>query len=494
MRLNWFRKEISPKKTPSWELSTPLVALSAVDAWTIADAFMGLIILGATGAGKSTGAGAACALAFLRAGFGGIVLCCKAAERRVWQAYAKATGRSDDLIIFDASGTHRFSFLDEELKRSGEGAGLTENIVALLSVILEIAERNGGDGGRADEGYWKRANRQLCRNFVDLLVMAKGRVTVPDLYRAVVSAPTTCEEAASEKWKKESFCFQCLREADAATKSPRAIRDLALVADYLLLEFPALSDRTRSVVVSTFTSMIDVLNRSLLRELFSESTTVRPEDALDGKIIIVDLPVKEFAEIGQFAAVLWKYCFQKAVERRDVAANPRPVFLFADEFQHFTVEYDMQFQATARSSRAATVYLTQNISNLLAAFGGHQAKAVTDSLLGNLQSKWWCANGDPETNEHAASVIGRSRKLFMNSSHPQGATDWLSLAGFGKAVDGSVGFSEQLEFQCGPERFTTLRPGGPEHDWQVDVIAFQGGRRFKATGKTWLPSTFRQQF
>jgi len=62
---------------------------------------------------------------------------------------------------------------------------------------------------------------------------------------------------------------------------------------------------------------------------------VTPEDCLAGKILVIDLPVKEFAEVGQFAAIIWKYLFQRAVERRVVAVNPRPCFLFVDESQIF---------------------------------------------------------------------------------------------------------------------------------------------------------------
>ena len=91
-----------------------------------------------------------------------------------------------------------------------------------------------------------------------------------------------------------------------------------------MLEYPNLSEKTRSVIVSTFTSMIDVLNRGLLRELFSGTTTLTPEAVEDGKIIVVDLPVKEFAEVGQFAQAIVKHSFQRSIERRCVAESPSP--------------------------------------------------------------------------------------------------------------------------------------------------------------------------
>lgn len=487
-------RQAGPRSQRQWNLSDPLLWLSATDSWTLTHAFAGTIGTGATGVGKSTAIGAALASALLRAMFGGLILVAKPGERQVWERYCQLAGRLQDLVIFDASGRHRFNFLDEELQRPGRGAGLTENILSLLSTVLEIAERNGGHGSHNEEAYWKRALRQLCRNLIDLLVLAQGRVTIPDLYRLAISAPCSFEQLRSPDWQRDSFCFHCLQAADGRAKTVRQRQDYALVADYFCTEFVQLSEKTRSVILSTFSSLVDVLNRSLLRDLFSTETTLRPEDTLDGKILLIDLPVKEFMEVGQFAAVLWKYCFQRAIERRDVHENPRPVFLWADEFHHFTTSYDMEFQTTARSSRVATVYLTQNISTLLAAFGGDQARALTDSLLGNLQTKIWCANGDPVTNEWAANVIGRSPQFFINANQSSNTADWTNaLFGLGGPTSMNSGISQQMEYELPPRHFTTLRCGGPESDWNVDSIVFQGGRQF-SNGKTWLPVTFRQQF
>jgi type IV secretory pathway TraG/TraD family ATPase VirD4 len=480
----------------SWDLSHPLLQWSKHDAWTIGNAAEGCLIFGATGSGKSSGSGRAIALAMLKAGFGGLVLTAKNDERAQWEAYCREAKRLDDLIIFSPSQQHRFNFLDAELSRSGAGAGLTENIVNLFSTVLEIAERNAAGGsGRDEESYWRRATRQLVRNAVDLLALATGRVSVPELYRIIVSAPTSFDQLKSEKWKAESFCFKCLASADKSAKTSIQSSDFELVADYFLLEFPGLSEKTRSVIVSTFTSMIDVINRGVLRELFCGKTNLTPSAVESGKIILVDLPVKEFADVGVIAQVLWKYCFQRAIERRNVATSPRPVFYYADEAQHFVTSYDQQFQTTCRSARVATVLLTQNVSNFEAALGGsHKGKAETASLFANLNTKIIHANGDPETNQWAATLIGRTLQTFVNSSSTHGPDDWLPAAfGMGHAGQTSAGCSEAYEFELQPSVFSSLRTGGPANRGVIDAVVFQSGRRFRAAGKTWLPVTFQQR-
>jgi hypothetical protein len=492
------RRRPSPPREP-WQLSTPLLRWSETDRWTIGDAVTGTLITGATGSGKTTGSGQAIARAFLRAGFGGLVLTTKPDERALWERYCREAGREGDLKVFNDRGSLRFNFLDYEATRSGEGAGLTENLVNVFSTVLEVADRGSSGGqGREDEGYWRRAARQLIRNAVELLTLSHRRISVPDLYRVVISAPTSTAQKRSTDWQAQSLCFQCLKQADQQQKSPREQSDLEVVADYFLLEFCELSDKTRSVVVSTFTSMADVLMRGLLRELFCNDTNITPEAVTEGAIILVDLPVKTFGEIGTFAQVLWKYAFQRSIERRDLARSPRPVFLWADEAQNFITSYDMQFQTTCRSSLVATAYLTQNISNVHAALGG-QEKGRTEaaSLFANLNTKVFHANGDPVTNEWAASLIGRSRQFMSNGNSTRSSDGgWPFALGIEALTDPgstSAGFSEVFEFDVQPARFTQLRTGGPANAWAVDGLLFQNGRRFSASGKTWLSVSFDQR-
>ena len=336
--------------------------------------------------------------------------------------------------------------------------------------------------------------RQLMRNLVDLLVLAKGSLSIPDLYRLIVSAPTSLEEARSPEWKRDSFCYACLKQADERDKTPRQLRDYEIVADYMMLEYPALSDKTRSVIVSTFTSMIDVLNRGILRDLFCGETNVTPAAVEAGQVLVIDLPVKEFAEVGVFAQVLWKYVFQRSIERRDTTANPRPVFFWADEAQNFVTSYDMQFQTTARSSRVATVLLSQNLSNFYAALGGgDQGKAQADSLLANLNTKVFHANGDPVTNEWAASLIGRTRQFLINGGNSYQTPDCTALPWMRSLPSVNAGISETFEFEVQPSVFTSLRRGGFASGGEVDGIVFQGGRRFRATGRSWIRRTFLQR-
>jgi hypothetical protein len=475
-------------------LDRTLLQLSANDAWTIADACEGTQIFGATGSGKTSGSGQAIAKAMLRAGFGGLVLTAKPDERELWERYCRETGRSDSLLVFGAATPHRFNFLDYELKRSG-GVGLTENLVALFNTVLEAAERSPGGGGGSDP-FWGRAQRQLLRNAIDALILSGSRVDLLGLARVIASGPQYPEQPAEIAWQAGSECFQCLARAELRLQggkfTPMQARDLEQTAAYWLGEFPRMAERTRSNIVATFTTMADGFLRGQLYELFGTTTTLAPELTHHGVVLIIDLPVKLYHDLGRFAQVLWKYLWQRATEARDTGKNPRPVFLWADEAQNFVTSHDMHFQSTARSSRAATVYLTQNISNYHAVLGaeGGQAKAAADSLLGNLQTKIFHANGDSETNEWAERTFAKSWAWRTNTSSTTQPPDGKRG---GQRSSVTAGASQSFDSEVPARAFTTLRKGGPANRFAVDAVAFQGGRTWAVNGKNHIRVSFDQR-
>jgi hypothetical protein len=467
--------------------------------WSLNDAFQGVQVFGGTGSGKSSGSGQALARAFLKANLGGLVLTAKTDEAAQWQQYAEDAGRAKDLIVVDAKAKWRFNFLSYEFKRPGAGAGQTESLVNLFCSVLEASERRHGQAGGSDS-YWQRTLKQLLRNSIDLAIIAANDVSLPSLYRIITTAPRSAEEAANEEWRKakDSVCYGLIevaeqKFADAAKQHETAgtkptveerVResDFRLTKDYWMREFPSLAIETRSVIVSTFTSMADCFLRGTLGRLFCTEGNFTPEDTFKGKIIVMNLPVKEHNELGQFAQVLFKFIWQRAVERRipplikrkEAEQGIRPVFLWADESQFFANSYDALFQSTARSSRACTVYLTQNFPSYLSVFGGSNSRAEVESFVGNLQTKIFHANGDPTTNNWAADSIGRTRQTHYTG----GMSEQLGKSAAAGGVSQSAGGHQSVDFVVQPQEFTMLRTGGEENKMKVDGIIFQGGRRW----------------
>lgn len=494
----WGKQRAARKRAGSGDpfaLSRPLLHLSKVDPWTIGDACEGTQVFGATGSGKTSGSGQAIAKAMLSAGFGGLVLTAKPDERALWERYCAETGRSGSLLVFGADTPHRFNFLDYERARGGGGGdgggggGLTENLVALFTTVLEAAE---GGSTPTNDPFWPRALRQLLRNTIDAISMAGRPIELPGMAAFIASAPQSLQDVGDPAWMARSLCWQVLTEAQAKVSSDRELHDLEVTARYWCEEFPALAERTRSSIVATFTTMADGLIRGHLRELFCTSTNVIPELTHEGVILVIDLPVKTYHEVGRFAQILWKYCWQRATESRDTNANPRPVFLWADEAQLFITEKDPDFQATARSARACTVYLTQNLPNYLKAIGGHNAKASTDAFLGVLQTKVFHANGDAETNEWAERVVAKKWINKSSTSSQEKPRDKNEPDPAFPERSFNTSSSPSLNNELLAREFTLLRKGGQANNLLVDAIVVQGGRVWKASGTNYLRTTFRQ--
>ena len=474
---------------PGWSEAATLVRLSG-DRWTVRDACEGVMVFGGTGSGKTSGSGQNLALSYLSAGFGGLVLCAKKEEAQQWRAYAKDTGRGADVMAFGSDPSLAFNFMEYEARRPGEGAGLTENLVNLF---LEVTSIGSGPGGsRTGDPFWERSMKSLVRNAVDLILMAGSSPSLPAIFEVIQSAADSPSQTADPIWRQRSRCWQLLGLAETRLTGTPSEPDLRQVAGYWMRHFPGMGEKTRGSIVAMFLSVAESLMRGRMRELFCGRSTLEPVAALQGKLIIIDLPVKEWSEVGRFAAVLWKYCLQKAIERRGDNATRagRPVFIWADECHHFVSRYDQLFQTTARSSRAATVYLTQNYPNLVAALGADASgKAIVDSLLGNLGTKIFHANSDPETNRYAAELIGRC----LQGMRSRGSGSSVSGGGaFSLQGSSNAGISEHFEYAVQPSEFSTLRRGGAENALRTEAFVVQSGRLWTHTQSPWTKVAFRQ--
>lgn len=473
----------SKKRGKNYDLDQELYYFNGEEPFTTRQACEGVQIFGGVGAGKTSGSGAALAQAYLRAGFGGLVLSAKQTVLDDWLAYAKATGREKDVIVFDVSGDYCFPFLQYEVQREGAGAGMTENILRIFTAVFNAINRT--DSSKSNDQYWVRSMQQLLRNALDLIILAGEQPSVPLVSELISSAPYSEQERDNGEWQKKSECWKLLIKADKRNINKWEKHDFNTTVTYWCEEFPKLAPKTRSGVISMLTSMLDGLNRRPFRMLFSEvpddsKKLLFPELTHEGKIIIFNMPIKEFGETGRAAQIIYKYLWQQATERRDITLNNRPVFLWADEAQYFATQYDMEFQTTARSSRACTVYITQNLPNYYSQMEGN----FVDSFVNNLQTKIWHANSDPQTNKNASEIIGQSWQKVSSLNYDMGpALDKRPL---------SQTVMDSYQYDVGHKHFTSLLKGAPENDYIVEAFIFQNGRTWDE-GESYLKASFDQR-
>jgi len=486
-----------------FDLDTPLIEFRDKFGrgsiyWTLRDASQGICIFGGIGSGKTSASGRAIALNYLAHQYGGIVLTVKPDEKDLWLDYCQLTGRLNDLIIIEPEGRYFFNFMDFISSNEGQGGVIiTENLVQILKTVIQASEEKSG--GRGDDAFWETAGDLLLFNVVDLLKLAYGKVSIQDMYDVVVTSPkpednlsgdnSELEKTAFMKafklardkvnaqvanWKKgftkEAFDLMIKNgtfEARLLEALPDA-RLLKYVDQFFVETYRELSERTRSIIQFSFSGFLFRLLREPVYSLFCKSkSTVTPLDCMDGKIVLINLPIKKYHKVGRDCQIMFKYIAQRAFEKRDIAQNDRPVFIWQDESANFIHAADVDTQTTARSSRILTVCLTQNLPNFYANMGGDRAKYRVSSFMGTLGTKVFHANADIETNRYASDLFGQMDMEETSSSTTLGSN-----------FSSTEGTTKRLKQIVRPEGFVSLRCGGPENNFKAEAFVHLQGKRF----------------
>lgn len=494
-----------------FDLDTPLIELATPagrDCLTIRHCCTGVQIFGSTGSGKTSGSGKLIAQKYLLNKFGGLVLTVKQEEVNLWKLYCQMTNRLDDLIVIEPSGKHRFNFMDVESGYGGDELALTDNIMDMLTSVIQAGSTQ--ESGKADDPFWRNALELLVTNAIDLCKLAYGRVTIQDLYAIINTIPKENQPAPVEDELPKAFdkAFTAAR-ANINTQIDRWVatldatiidqfhddavyvsalldalpdaRLLQFIDGFFMDTFIPLSPKTRSVIDASCVAFLYRLLREPFYSLFCRhASTVTPEDCYAGKIVLINLPVLTYRKAGRDAQLLVKFCFQRAWQRRDINQHPRPVFLWVDESQHLLLDKDAEFLTTARSSRIATVFLTQNLPNYLGMMSGDRAEHRVHSLLGNFGTKILHACSDTETAEWFSKLIGDSYFEDMSES--------VTVA---QNFSHTKGRSLKLERLVRPEAFSRLLTGGPKNKLRVEAYMHRQGDTFP-NGYNHMKLTFDQ--
>jgi len=504
-----------------FDLDKVLIDLSSKNhsaSWTIRDAVEGLQIFGGIGSGKTSGSGKTIALKYLSNHFGGLVLTAKHDEKELWQDYCRQAGRLQDLIIVEPGSGYHFNVMEYESTIAGDKNALTLNLVQVLKTVINADKEKTGRG--QEDSFWDGAMDMVLSNTIDLCQLAYGKVTVPMLYEIAQSAPKKmmqpqlgsnqastphgAKETASvtkpkantppppakpfhlayheamkkmtvqlNQWKEQQspqFLNNIQSDVEFTRIASEALPDvrvMGFVNHFFTDTFKNIAEKTRSIIDFNLIGFLYNLLREPTYSLFCRyPSNFTPEDCLKGKIILLNLPVKDYHKMGQHAQVMFKYIWQRAMERRRIKQNGRPVFLWADEAQHFLHEHDAVYQATARSSRIATVYISQNLPNYFANMGGQASEYKVKSFLGTLGTKIFHANADIETNQYASDLAGEA--FFKKDQYSR------TLAG---EFSSSKSYSYDLESVMRPEEFVSLKTGGPANNFLVEGIIHTQGKQ-----------------
>lgn len=391
--------------------------------------YSGTLVLGGVGSGKTSSSGMLISRSLVSQKAGGLILTYKTDEAEDWKNRLEAEGIDPrKIIVFNHASGLQCDFLRYEMKRKTAGAGNITNLLNILRIVGKISKSEGskpeGGGG---ESFWEHSGEQLVREIITLIRIAFDDIRLDFIASLVEEMGWGPLSKLSDDQIKRSMLVKT-REAiqewhDAERLSPKVngagrmlttseSRDFRQVWNSLAVAFPSSNERTRSGIISHAKLMYTPLMTGEMRDMFaSGKVDITPEDTMDGYIIILDMSVQGEGEFGRIAQGVWKYLFQKAIERRD-ANDLRPVFLWVDEAQHFLNEWDQNFLTTVRSKHCATIFLTQNIDNFYAEIGEKR----TEALLSLFKTQVFHRNDSRATNKYASDLIGQYWHKQLNSS------------------------------------------------------------------------------
>lgn len=482
-------KRRSVRRTlPADGLDRVLLNWDEDNAFTVRDLLSGgCCILGMTGSGKTTSSGKRIGHALVRLpSCGGLIISAKPGEdRAMWEDIFTKAGRRDDLLVFAPGESLRFNFLAYEMN---QGGGHTRNITRTLMTISECLS-SSDTNGREDADFWNREQARLLYNAIEMVRLAMGPFTAPDLQKFIATAAMSSQDFASESWQ-DGFHNHVLRAAFESPKTSLEQHDYELARSYWMDEWPDMASRTRSSILTGVMGILHVLNTSLVRELFSTTTNVTPDALFEGKWVLVDMAPSEWGDLGLFISAAWKYLVQRAVLRRIATPDSNIVTIWSDEAHQLVTRHDAHFITQCRSHRGCMVFLSQSLSNFYAALSGEKGRHQADSLLGGFSHKVIHALSDIETANWASSLVGKSLQTFTGGTTTPPESSFDELMGRSRY---SGNYSNHFESTLQANQFMHgLRTGGPANDFIADCFVLRSGQPF-ADGQNVLLTSFSQR-
>jgi len=449
---NLYSQTESNSLSDSWELSDPLFKFKSFSRpFTLDMALRGILIFGATGSGKSSSSGKLIASSYLKHGFGGLVLCAKGNNDELdnFKSISEQLNRADSLIEFGPKSEYKFTFNFLEFFRrlTNDSSENQANLVHILTLVANGLDR---EQKKSQDPFWDRVLEQYFTHLLSLAFELYSELTFIKI--------KSCFENLEQN--TNSFLSQFTESTN---------EDVKAAVLFFLNEFAKLNEKTRSIVITSVSSMLFKFTIGNLKSMFGAEGNIDPTWILHGAVIVINVPTQEYQEIGRVSNLIWKYAFQKCCLTRNKSdSRLRPVFLWADEAQEFISPYDSEFQAMARSVYCSSVFLTQNHSLLRLKLGsGPFATDAVTALEGNMMTQIYHQNFDKETNALAQNKIGKDK--IKSTSRTYKDNNYFGIS--------STTTIEKEEFIFQQQDFTKLRTGGHAYNRKCDAIVFTPGRK-----------------
>lgn len=444
-----------------WPASKKILDLNGVDYLTIGDCFQNFFCPGDPAAGKTSAVLHNCARAFLGNDFGAVFLCVKSTAAADYLRWSEEADRDSDTCVFKVGGQHSFNFLDFLANRAADKVRGVEDLVHVLVDTMEVVERQRAT---AHDPFFRPWSLELLKASVRILLYVFDSVQLPQIAEFLSSLPRDPKDVRDSK----AFCSAVLQKALRKAENTPQADEIDRLIRFFGIDWVNWAEETRESIRASAQILVMEISSEPLASLFGRATTVSPADILNGKIVIVDIPVNVSERTGKIANTIWRTSVQRALLARPVPPknqidSMRPVLICGDEAHLLATLGDELFVSTSREFRGITFYATQNINGLVNVLG----KPATMALLGSLLNVFITRCNDTDTAQWFRALVN-------------------SRIAFGQAI----GPESWTVFDFNIDAIRSLKKGGP--GGKAEALFARANDTFKVNGLRWCRLTFRQ--
>jgi len=487
----WLKKLRGGKRVSSRHadsLDQHLVHLGGKDWWSLRHAVESAIIFGQPGSGKSSGPLAAILAAAFRANVGIVSLAAKPGQADAEEALARKHGR--EVFRIGKESINVFAeLMNPNADHTTNAITLAKAVRTLKSVLSRSKPGGGGDHGE----YFVGNEDRLNENTFEAHLLAGQIPSAQGAVEFISSLPHDAEHVRSEGFK-HSRCHQVLAAAFVRAKQNGWMADFQRVHNALMVEFVAIPQKTRGTFQAGVYGALNPLTKGqAARTVAAAAPSLKLSDLLlrpAPPVIISEMNYGTDGDTARAVHTLVKLVTHVVLMRRKIESETVPILCLADEIQNIISESDWAFASESRGYRAGSIYATQSINSLFAAYPNEAGRAAVETLLGCLNTKVICLP-DYQTAVWASNQLGKELRPFFGGSGGSGGYESPSDLLYGTKSNASASFNMQLTEILRPEELAQLRTGGPRNKYLVECLWLQRGRSFNGYPFTFV--TFNQK-
>lgn len=271
--------------------------------------------------------------------------------------------------------------------------------------VAETIENLSNDGGQSSDPYWTNAAAKLIRSLAHTVYALSEKGDMPYNLASIYSL---LSDTDIQSQARNSLSDDVIKTLSGSAR--RGIR-------YALVEFPAMPEKQRGSIEGIASLWLSQITDNEEMASWAEAVNGYPvESVTTGARIGVLLPEARYGKAGVLVSGLLKKRVYEAIKRRgdtwQKEEGQTAVLVVIDEVQELLTDDETNMLPIARSLGLYAAFSTQNIDGILKKLGDHAGY----QLLGNLRSLVAFQTQTEKTTAYISERMGSSYRPQITQS------------------------------------------------------------------------------